>query len=178
MRIFGFAGFSGSGKTTLIEKLIPQLVARGLRVSLIKHAHHAFDVDQPGKDSYRHREAGCAEVVLTSSRHWVLMHELRGAPEPSLVDLVGTLSACDLVLVEGFKREAIPKLEVHRAANQGADWLFPHDPRVVAIATDAPVQSQVPIFGLDDIDTIAGFLMVHAQRVPSQRPQLVANSSI
>jgi molybdopterin-guanine dinucleotide biosynthesis protein B len=176
MRIFGFAGFSGSGKTTLIEKLIPLLVARGLRVSLIKHAHHTFDVDQPGKDSYRHREAGCAEVVLTSSRRWVLMHELRGAPEPSLADLLGSLSPCDLVLVEGFKREAIPKLEVHRAENKDAEWIFPHDPHVVAIATDAAVAPRVPLFGLNDIDAIAAFLMEHAQRIASHKPRLVANS--
>jgi molybdopterin-guanine dinucleotide biosynthesis protein B len=177
MRIFGFAGFSGSGKTTLIEKLIPLLVARGLRVSLIKHAHHAFDVDQPGKDSYRHREAGCAEVMLTSSRRWALMHELRGAPEPSLQDLLGTLSPCDLVLVEGFKREAISKLEVHRAANQGAEWIFPHDPHVVAIATDAAIQPPVPVFGLNDIDAIAGFLVEHSQRTASHKPRLVVNAS-
>jgi molybdopterin-guanine dinucleotide biosynthesis protein B len=175
--MFGFAGFSGSGKTTLIEKLIPLLVARGLRVSLIKHAHHAFDVDQPGKDSYRHREAGCAEVAVSSSRRWVLMHELRGAPEPSLAELVGNLSPCDLVLVEGFKREAIPKLEVHRAANKGAEWIAPYDPHIVAIATDAPVESRLPVFGLDDIEAIAVFVLEHAQRLAAHKPRLVANSS-
>jgi molybdopterin-guanine dinucleotide biosynthesis protein B len=177
MRLFGFAGFSGSGKTTLIEKLIPRLVARGLRVSLIKHAHHAFDVDQPGKDSYRHREAGCGEVLVTSSRRWVLMHELRGAPEPSLLDLAGALSPCDLVLVEGFKREAIPKLEVHRAANQGAEWIFPRDPHVVAIATDASVQSPLPTFGLDDVDVIAAFVEAQAQRHPSYKPRLAVHAA-
>ena len=175
MRLFGFAGFSGSGKTTLIEKLIPRLVALGLRVSLIKHAHHAFDVDQPGKDSYRHREAGCGEVMVTSSRRWALMHELRGAPEPSLGELVGNLSPCDLVLVEGFKREAIPKLEVHRIANQGAEWIYPHDPHIVAIATDAAVESRFPVFGLDDIEAIAAFLVEHAQRASGHKPRLVAN---
>jgi molybdopterin-guanine dinucleotide biosynthesis protein B len=176
MRIFGFAGFSGSGKTTLIEKLIPQLIAHGLRVSLIKHAHHAFDVDQPGKDSYRHREAGCTEVVLTSSRRWALMHELRGAPEPSLAELVGNLSPCDFVLVEGFKRERVPKLEVHRAENRGAEWIFPHDPGIVGIATDAPVQTSLPVFRLDDVGLIVAFLMEHAQQIPGTRPRLVANS--
>lgn len=176
MRIFGFAGFSGSGKTTLVEKLIPVLVARRLRVSLIKHAHHAFDVDQPGKDSYRHREAGCAEVMLTSSRRWALMHELRGALEPSLPELVGILSPCDLVLVEGFKRDAIPKLEVHRAANKSAEWISFHDPHIVAIATDAPVESRLPVFGLDDIEAIAVFVLEHAQRLAAHKPRLVANS--
>ncbi|HSE00307.1 MAG TPA: molybdopterin-guanine dinucleotide biosynthesis protein B, partial [Burkholderiales bacterium] len=108
MKIFGFAGWSGSGKTTLIEKLIPLFVARGLRVSLIKHAHHAFDVDQPGKDSYRHRHAGCGEVLVSSSRRWALVHELRGAPEPGFAELIERLSPCDLVLIEGFKRERVP----------------------------------------------------------------------
>lgn len=173
MRLFGFAGFSGSGKTTLIEKLIPRLVARGLRVSLIKHAHHAFDVDQPGKDSYRHREAGCGEVLVTSSRRWALMHELRGAPEPSLSDLLAALSPCDLVLVEGFKREAMPKLEVHRAANRGAEWLFPNDPHVVGIATDAPVRTALPVFGLDDVEAVAGFVLARARRPSGHGPRLV-----
>jgi molybdopterin-guanine dinucleotide biosynthesis protein B len=176
MRLFGFAGFSGSGKTTLIEKLIPLLVARELRVSLIKHAHHAFDVDQPGKDSYRHRKAGCNEVLVSSSRRWALMHELRGAPEPSLDELVARLSPCDLVLVEGFKREPIPKLEVHRAA-AGTDSLFPHDPNIVAIATDAALETRLPVFGLDDIEAIAIFLIEHAQRIPGYKPRLVANYS-
>src|SRR5688572_32065600 len=112
MKIFGFAGYSGSGKTTLIEQLIPLFTAHGLAVSLIKHAHHTFDVDTPGKDSWRHRKAGCTEVLVTSSRRWVLMHELSGAPEPSLAELVQCMSACDLLLVEGFKREPIPKVEV------------------------------------------------------------------
>ena len=173
MRLFGFAGFSGSGKTTLIEKLVPRLVARGVRVSLIKHAHHAFDVDQPGKDSYRHREAGCGEVLVTSSRRWALMHELRGAPEPSIDELVQRLSPCDLVLVEGFKREPIPKLEIHRAANIGADLLFPHDPHIVAIATDAQLETGLPVFGLNDVEAIAGFALQHAQRIAVPRPQLV-----
>jgi molybdopterin-guanine dinucleotide biosynthesis protein B len=170
MRLFGFAGFSGSGKTTLIEKLIPRFVERGLRVSLIKHAHHAFDVDRPGKDSYRHREAGCGEVLVTSSRRWALMHELRGAPEPSLDQLIGHLSPCDLVLVEGFKREAVPKLEVYRAASAGEDLLFPHDPHIAAIATDAQVETTLPIFGLNDVEAIADFVIQNAQRVRSSAP--------
>ena len=171
MRLFGFAGFSGSGKTTLIEKLVPRFVERGLRVSLIKHAHHGFDVDRPGKDSYRHREAGCGEVLVTSSRRWALMHELRGAPEPKLEELIGHLSPCDLVLIEGFKHESVPKLEVHRASNVGEALLFPHDPHIMAIATDARVKTPLPIFGLNDIEPIADFVIQHAQRVQSSAPR-------
>lgn len=173
MTLFGFAGFSGSGKTTLIEKLIPQFVTQGLRVSLVKHAHHEFDVDKPGKDSYRHREAGCGEVLITSSRRYALMHELRGAQEPSLSELVKRLSLCDLVLVEGFKREPIPKLEIHRAANVGADLLFPRDPHIVAIATDAQLDTRLPVFGLNDILSIAAFVYERAQLVSAPEPQLV-----
>jgi molybdopterin-guanine dinucleotide biosynthesis protein B len=165
MRIFGFAGPSGSGKTTLIERLIPLLKERGLRVSVIKHARHGFDIDQPGKDSYRHREAGCGEVLVTSSRRWALMHELRGAAEPALEELLERLSPCDLVLVEGFKRDAIPKLEVHRAANAEADLLYPHDPHIVAIATDARLETKLPLFGLDEIEAIAGFVISRARRI-------------
>ncbi len=161
MKIFGFAGYSGSGKTTLIEKLIPQFAARGVRVSLIKHAHHTFDVDQQGKDSWRHRHAGCQEVLVTSSRRWALMHELRGAPEPTLPELVKQLSPCDLLLIEGFKREPIPKLEVHRAV-VGEPLLFPHDSHIVAVASDARVDTPLPQFMLDDIDTIAAFIEKHA----------------
>jgi molybdopterin-guanine dinucleotide biosynthesis protein B len=173
MRIFGFAGFSGSGKTTLIEKLVPLLAARGLRVSLIKHAHHGFDVDRPGKDSHRHREAGCSEVLVSSSKRWALMHELRGAPEPSLDELVARLSPCDLVLVEGFKREPIPKLEVHRAANAAAGLIFPHDPHVIALATDAAVDTALPCFGLDDAQAIVECVMRRSARLPVDRPRLV-----
>ena len=110
MKVFGFAGFSGSGKTTLLEKVIPLLVARGLNVSLIKHAHHNVDIDKPGKDSYRHREAGCSEVMLVSSTRWALMHELRNEPEPSLEEQLARFSPCDLILVEGYKENAIPKI--------------------------------------------------------------------
>lgn len=173
MRIFGFAGYSGSGKTTLIEKLIPVLAARGLRVSLIKHAHHNFDVDKPGKDSYRHREAGCAEVLVTSSKRFALMHELRGAPEPSLEDLVARLSLCDIVLVEGFKHEQIPKLEVHRGAAPEPGTLFPHDTYIVGIATDVYVDAKLPCFDLDDISRIADFVMERGALLPMARPRLV-----
>ncbi len=160
MQIFGVAGFSGSGKTTLLEKLIPLLVARGLKVSLIKHAHHDFDIDQPGKDSYRHRAAGCGEVLISSDKRYALIHELRGEPEPGLNDLLRRLSPCDLVLVEGFKRDAFPKLEVHRG-EKGKPLLFPDDPNIVAIATDQALQTSVPQFALDDVVSIAGFILSH-----------------
>ena len=160
MKIFGFAGFSGSGKTTLIERLIPMFVDRGLRVSLIKHAHHSFDVDQPGKDSYRHRHAGASEVLITSSRRWVLMHELRGEAEPSMDDIVGHMSPCDLLLVEGFKRAAIPKLEVYRPV-VGEPLLHPHDPHIVAVATDAPLATHLPVLDLNRPECVAEFVLKH-----------------
>ena len=160
MKIFGFAGWSGSGKTTLIEKLIPLFVRRGLKVSLIKHAHHTFDVDQPGKDSYRHRHAGCTEVLVSSSRRWALVHELRGAQEPGFAELIERLSSCDLVLVEGFKRERIPKLEVYRAAT-GEALLHPEDRDIVALAADSRVDTKLPQFDLNDAPAIAGFVLHH-----------------
>jgi molybdopterin-guanine dinucleotide biosynthesis adapter protein len=160
MKIFGFAGWSGSGKTTLIEKLIPRFVGTGLRVSLIKHAHHTFDVDQPGKDSYRHRHAGAAEVMVTSSRRWVLMHELRGAHEPPFEEQVKRLSPCDLLLVEGFKHAPIPKLEVWRA-EPGEALLHPNDPHIVAVATDAKVATRLPVLDLNDDAAIARFVLAH-----------------
>ncbi len=160
MKIFGFAGWSGSGKTTLIERLIPLVVARGLKVSLIKHAHHTFDVDQPGKDSYRHRHAGCSEVLVSSSRRWALMHELRGAGEPDFAQLAAHISPCDLLLVEGFKREKLPKLEVYRAA-VGEPLIHPHDPDVVAIASDARVDTRLPQLDLNDPPAIAEFILEH-----------------
>lgn len=161
MKLFGIVGWSGSGKTTLVTSLLPRLAERGLRVSTIKHAHHGFDVDQPGKDSYEHRKAGASEVLVSSSRRWVLMHENRGEPEPSLTDLVSRLSPADLVLVEGFKREAIDKLEVHRR-NLGKSMLQPEDPRVVAVASDAPLADMpVPVLRLDAVEDIATFIVVH-----------------
>jgi molybdopterin-guanine dinucleotide biosynthesis protein B len=160
MKIFGIAGYSGSGKTTLIEKLIPVFTARGLSVSLIKHAHHRFDIDQPGKDSYRHRQAGCKEVLVTSSRRWALMHELRGAPEPTLQEMIKHLSACDLLLIEGFKREPVPKLEVHRSVVD-EPWLYPHDPHIVAVAGDQRAETTLPQFDIDDAAAIAAFIAQH-----------------
>jgi len=158
MKIFGFAGWSGSGKTTLIEQLIPRFVQRGLRVSLIKHAHHTFDVDQPGKDSYRHRHAGAAEVLVTSSRRWVLMHELRGAQEPSFEEQVRRISPCDLLFVEGFKHAPIPKLEVWRQAT-GEPLLHPNDPHIVAVASDAKVDTTLPLLDLNDVAGISEFIL-------------------
>jgi molybdopterin-guanine dinucleotide biosynthesis protein B len=158
MKIFGFAGWSGSGKTTLIEQLIPRFVKRGLRVSLIKHAHHTFDVDQPGKDSYRHRHAGATEVLVTSSRRWVLMHELRGAHEPAFDEQIRHLAPCDLLLVEGFKHAPIPKLEVWRAAT-GEGLLHPNDPHIVAVASDEKVDTKLPLLDLNDVDGIAQFIV-------------------
>ncbi len=160
MKVFGFAGWSGSGKTTLIEKLIPLFVQHGLKVSLIKHAHHTFDVDQPGKDSYRHRHAGCAEVLVTSSKRWVLMHELRGAPEPGFGELIERVSPCDLLLVEGFKREKLPKLEVYRAS-VGESLLHPQDPDIVAIASDQQIDTRLPCLSLNDAPPIASFILKH-----------------
>jgi len=160
VKVFGFAGFSGSGKTTLIEKLIPRLVKRGIAVSLIKHAHHTFDVDQPGKDSYRHRHAGATEVLVTSSRRWALMHELRGEAEPSFDEQVRHLSPCDLLLVEGFKYAPIPKLEIWRAVT-GEALLHPNDPHIVAVASDEKVETKLPLLDLNDIDGIAGFMLSH-----------------
>jgi molybdopterin-guanine dinucleotide biosynthesis protein B len=162
VKTFGFAGWSGSGKTTLVEKLIPRFVARGLRVSLIKHAHHTFDIDHPGKDSYRHRHAGAAEVMVTSSRRWVLMHELRGAQEPSFEEQIKHFSPCDLLLVEGFKFAPIPKLEIWRAET-GEALLHPNDPHIVAIATDSKVATALPVFDLNDDGAIASFIVRHLE---------------
>lgn len=154
MKVFGIAGWSGSGKTTLIEKLLPVLATRGLRVSVVKHAHVHFDVDKPGKDSFRFREAGSHEVLISSPSRWALMREHRGAPEPGLDELLTHLGDCDLVLVEGFKRDAIPKLEVHRAAI-GKPLLSPDDPHIVALASDVPIATALPQYRLDDIGRIA-----------------------
>jgi molybdopterin-guanine dinucleotide biosynthesis protein B len=162
MKVFGFAGWSGSGKTTLIEKLIPRFVKRGLKVSLVKHAHHTFDVDHPGKDSYRHRHAGATEVLVTSSRRWVLMHELRGAQEPSFDEQVKHLSPCDLLIVEGFKHAPIPKLEVWRATT-GEGLLHPQDPYIVAVASDTKIQTKLPLLELNDDAGIADFIVKHLQ---------------
>jgi molybdopterin-guanine dinucleotide biosynthesis adapter protein len=162
MRVIGIAGWSGAGKTTLLAKLIPRLTARGVRVSTVKHAHHAFDVDQPGKDSHTHRMAGATEVLVSSVNRWALVHELRGAAEPALSDLLAKLAPVDLVIVEGFKHGAHPKLEIYRFA-VGKPPLHPDDPHIVAVASDTPVPSaRVPVVGLDDMDAIADLMLAHA----------------
>jgi molybdopterin-guanine dinucleotide biosynthesis protein B len=160
LKVFGFAAYSGNGKTTLIEKLIPLMVARGIQVSVIKHAHHDFDVDRQGKDSHRHRQAGATEVLVGSAARWALMHELRGASEPELSYLLKRLSPCDLVLVEGYKNEPMPKMEVYRQA-AGTPLLYPLDPCIIALAADAPVVTNLPVFGLNDHAGIAAFILGH-----------------
>jgi molybdopterin-guanine dinucleotide biosynthesis adapter protein len=164
MRVIGFAGWSGAGKTTLLIKLIPYLRERGLRVSTVKHAHHAFDVDKPGKDSYLHREAGAAEVLISSAHRWVLTHELRGAPEFSLRELLQRLTPVDLALVEGFKTSAHAKIEVHRSAN-AKPYLYPNDPTIVGLASDAgaPPALGIPLASLDDVEAVARLILDFAQ---------------
>jgi molybdopterin-guanine dinucleotide biosynthesis protein MobB len=158
MRVFGLAGWSGSGKTTLLAALIPELVRRGVTVSTIKHAHHEFDIDQPGKDSWVHRQAGASEVMVASSRRFALMHELRDAPEPSFDELVARMAPVDLLLVEGFKREPHPKLEVHRPS-VGKSFLYPDDPHIVGIASDALLAAPLPVLPLADVAAIADFIL-------------------
>jgi molybdopterin-guanine dinucleotide biosynthesis adapter protein len=163
IRVFGLAGWSGSGKTTLITRLLPALVRRGIAVSTVKHAHHEFDIDQPGKDSYRHRQAGASEVLIASASRWALMHEHRDAPEPSLGELLTHMSPVDLVLVEGYKRESFPKLEVHRPA-LGKPLLCREDRDIVAVASDAPVPGLgVPLLPLGDEEAIAAFILAHCR---------------
>jgi molybdopterin-guanine dinucleotide biosynthesis protein B len=169
MRIIGLAGWSGSGKTTLIKKLIPRLIARGISVSTLKHAHHGFDLDQPGKDSFFHRTAGATEVIISSAKRFAILHELRDEQEWDLPDLVAKMSPVDLVLVEGYKRDAFPKLEIHRAAN-GKPLIHPEDPHIVAIASDTALPAaKVPVIDLDDIEAIADMLLKHAVPVGEAR---------
>jgi molybdopterin-guanine dinucleotide biosynthesis adapter protein len=157
MKVIGIAGWSGAGKTTLISRVIPYLRQEGLRVSVIKHAHHEFDVDVPGKDSWIHRQSGAEEVLVSSANRWALMHELRGAQEPELVELLRKMSPVDLVLVEGFKSEPIRKIEVHRKAN-GKPLLFPNDPAIAALVTDVAVDTTLPIVHPDDIPAVAAMM--------------------
>jgi len=157
MKVIGLSGWSGAGKTTLLTRVIPYLLGRGLRVSVIKHAHHEFDVDVPGKDSWTHRQSGATEVLVSSARRWALMHELRGGAEPRLPELLAKMSPVDLVIVEGFKREPLHKIEVHRHANN-KPLLFPDDPGIVGIATDAVVETTLPVAHLDDVEAIASLM--------------------
>jgi molybdopterin-guanine dinucleotide biosynthesis protein B len=166
VRLIGLAGWSGSGKTTLLAKLIPVLIARGRTVSTLKHAHHEFDIDKPGKDSHTHRLAGATEVLISSARRWALMHELRDESEPQLPELLSRLSRVDLVIVEGYKTQSHPKLEVHRAA-VGKPLLHPHDPNIVAIASDVrPAGLQLPFVDLNDIEAIADLIDELARPYP------------
>ena len=161
MKVIGVAGWSGAGKTTLISRVIPHLREQGLRVSVIKHAHHDFDVDVPGKDSWVHRQSGAEEVLVSSANRWALMHELRGATEPSLPDLLEKMASVDLVIVEGFKSESYRKIEVHRI-DSGKPPLFPGDGAIVCIATDATVETTLPVAHLDDIPAVAALMRQYA----------------
>ncbi|EGP08212.1 molybdopterin-guanine dinucleotide biosynthesis protein [Bradyrhizobiaceae bacterium SG-6C] len=164
MRVIGLSGWSGAGKTTLLTRLIPHLTAEGLRVSTMKHAHSNFDVDIPGKDSWLHRQAGAAEVLISSGRRWALMHELRGAPEPPFMELLARMSRVDLLIVEGFKADPHPKIEIHRAANN-KPLMFPNDPTIAGIAADIPVDTGVPYAHLDDVPAIARMMRALAVKV-------------
>ncbi len=161
MQLIGLAGWSGAGKTTLLSRLIPCLARRGIGVSTLKHAHHRFDVDTPGKDSWVHRESGARQVLVSSENRWALMTENRGAPEPDLRFLLSRLSPVDLVIVEGFKRDSHPKIEVHRTAN-GKPWIHPEDPHIAAIASDVRPPGALPWSPLDDVEAIADLVQRYA----------------
>ena len=166
MRIIGLAGWSGAGKTTLLTRIIPLITGRGLRVSTIKHAHHDFDIDKPGKDSWLHRQAGATEVLVASGRRWAIMHEVRDEAEPTLDALLTRLAAVDLVLIEGFKRDPHPKIEIHRPAN-GKPLLHPDDPAIIAIASDTPLSGvRLPVLDLNAADAVADFIQAHAAAYP------------
>jgi molybdopterin-guanine dinucleotide biosynthesis protein B len=168
MRIIGLAGWSGSGKTTLISKVIPCLLARGLCVSTLKHAHHGFDLDKPGKDSFIHRTSGATEVIISSAKRWAILHELRDEPEWNMADLVAKMSPVDLVLVEGFKAHPFAKLEVHRPA-LGKPAIWPDQADVAAVAADAPIRCDRAVLALNDpasvMDWLLGFLNLGPQPV-------------
>ena len=175
MKVIGLAGWSGAGKTTLLSRVIPYFLEHGLRVSVVKHAHHSFDVDVPGKDSWVHRQSGATEVLVSSARRWALMHELRNAAEPRLPDLLNTLSPVDLVVAEGFKSEPHRKIEVHRAAN-AKPLLFPNDPAIAGLATDAAVETTLPVVHLDDIPAIAAMMRGYAVSVEDLLARRVGES--
>ncbi|QDX81026.1 molybdopterin-guanine dinucleotide biosynthesis protein B [Denitratisoma sp. DHT3] len=160
MKVFGICGYSGSGKTTLLEAVIALMTNRGLKVSLVKHAHHGFDIDRPGKDSWRHREAGAGEIALITDKRWVLMHEARNEEPPRLDDILRRMSPCDLVLLEGFKRAAHPKIEVHRPI-LGKPPVWTEDCDIVAVASDAAIDCPLPRLDLNDPEQVAGFILEH-----------------
>jgi molybdopterin-guanine dinucleotide biosynthesis protein B len=162
MRIIGLAGWSGSGKTTLVTKVLPVLIGRGLKVSTLKHAHHGFDLDRPGKDSFMHRAAGASEVIISSAKRWAVLHELRAEPEWDMPALLRKISPVNLVLVEGYKRESFPKIEIYRAAN-GKPLLHGEDRFIVAVASDTPLPDvTLPVIDLNDIEAVADALLKHA----------------
>jgi molybdopterin-guanine dinucleotide biosynthesis protein MobB len=161
MKVIGLAGWSGSGKTTLMQRILPEVIGRGLTVSTMKHAHHRFDIDQPGKDSYVHRAAGASEVLVASAHRWALMHEHRGRPEPSAAELMRHMTPVDLLIVEGFKREPHDKIEVYRRAN-GKSLLYPEDGRIVAVVSDAGLPDcPLPVLDIDDIGAVVDFVLAH-----------------
>ncbi len=172
MRVIGLAGWSGAGKTTLITRLLPELNRRGLRVSTVKHAHHGFDIDRPGKDSYAHRAAGAHEVLVASANRIALMRELRGSPEPSLAHLLGMLAPVDLVLIEGFKRDPLAKIEVSREANAKPP-LHPEDPTIVALINDRPPSSALPHASIDDVSAVADLVLRLAEPIETLLRRLV-----
>jgi molybdopterin-guanine dinucleotide biosynthesis protein B len=160
--MIGLAGWSGSGKTTLITKVLPVLIKRGLKVSTLKHAHHGFDLDQPGKDSFMHRAAGASEVMISSGKRWAVLHELRDEPEWNMPALLQKIAPVDLVLVEGYKRESFPKIEIYRETN-GKPLLHGEDKFIVAVASDTPLPNvALPVVDLNDIDAVADALLKHA----------------
>ena len=170
MKVIGLAGWSGSGKTTLICKLIPSLIRRGLRVSTMKHAHHAFDVDKPGKDSYEHRAAGATEVMIGSARRWALMHELHDEAEPDSLSLMRHMTQVDLLIIEGWKSERHEKIEIHRPAH-GKPLIQPDDPKIVAVASDEELPGLlVPRLDLNDAEAIADFIVAHCRLEVKPRP--------
>jgi len=159
MKVFGMVGWSGSGKTTLLQDLLPELIKRGITVSTMKHTHHSVDLDRPGKDSYKHREAGASEVLITSSTRWALMHELRGEAEPDMDALIARMTPVDLLLIEGFKRHRHPKMEIHRPA-VGKPLIARDDASIVAVASDAPLDGiRTPVIDLDDVAAVADFIV-------------------
>jgi molybdopterin-guanine dinucleotide biosynthesis protein B len=167
MRVIGLAGWSGSGKTTLLMRLLPELIRRGYRVSTMKHAHHEFDVDRPGKDSWRHRGAGATEVLVASANRWALMHELRGGAEPSAAELMKHMTPVDLLIIEGFKREKHDKIEIHRR-EAGKPLLYLDDPQIVAVLSDEPLPGcPLPVIDLDDAAKVADFIIAHCRLVHS-----------